>query len=92
MMRSGVADQPERSIQFLRPIPTWSGGLRAFLRPFPGFRRQLLALYRQVAWLVTACNLPARLRTLWRANAREMTTPIVHRSKRPRKAKSPRPF
>jgi hypothetical protein len=29
---------------------------------------------------------------LWRVNAREMTTPSFHRSKRPRKAKSPRPF
>jgi hypothetical protein len=92
MMRSGVADQPERSIQFLRPIPIWSGGLRALLRAFPRFTRNLLVVYRQVAWLLTACNLPARLRTLWRVNAREMTTPTFHRSKRPSKAKSPRPF
>lgn len=90
MMRSGVADQPEH--QFLRPIPTWSGGLRALLRPFPGFTRHLSALYRQVAWLLSARNLPALLRMLWRVNAREMTTPSFHRSKRPRKAKSPRPF
>jgi len=92
MMRSGVADQPERSIQFLRPIPIWSGGLRAILRSLPGFTRHVLAIYRQVAWLLSARNLPALLRTLWRVNAREMTSPMYHRTKRPRKAKSPRPF
>jgi hypothetical protein len=91
-MRSGVAGQPERSIQFLRPIPSWFGGLRAVLRPFPRFTRNLLAIIRQVAWLLTTCNLPAQLISLWRLNAREMTAPLLHRSKRPRKAKSPRPF
>jgi hypothetical protein len=82
MTRSGVADQPERSNQFLRTFPLLMGSLRVISRP--------------VAWLLTACNLPAQLgaqlRTLWRWMAREMTEPRFHRFKKPRKAKSPRPF
>ena len=77
MMRSGVADQPERS----NPIP----------RPFPALSGSLLAIFRQVAWLLAASNLPSKLRTLWRLLAREMTAPLFHH-KRPRKAKTPRPF
>ena len=78
MTRSGVADQPERSNQFLRTFPLLMGSLRAISRP--------------VAWLLTACNLPSKLGTLWRATAREMTVPRFHHAKRPRKAKAPRPF
>jgi hypothetical protein len=88
MMRSGVADQPERTNQFLRPFPPLTGSLLDSFRPL----KKLRAIFRQVAWLLTACNLPARLRTLWRSNARGMTAPMFHRSKKPRKAKSPRPF
>jgi hypothetical protein len=77
MMRSGVADQPERS----NPIP----------RPFPALTGSLLAIFRQVAWLLAASNLPSKLRTLWRLIMREMTTPQFQH-KPPRKAKSPRPF
>ena len=76
MMRSGVADQPERQIH--RPLPALTGGL--------------LGLFKQVAWLLTASNLASKLRTMWRVVAREMTEPHTHRSKRPRKAKAPRPF
>jgi hypothetical protein len=32
------------------------------------------------------------IRTLWRLLAREMTEPKFHRTKKPRKAKAPRPF
>lgn len=77
MMRSGVADQPERS----NPIP----------RHFPALTGSLLTIFRQVAWLLAACNLPPQLRTLWRLIAGEMTAPLFHH-KRPRKAKTPRPF
>jgi hypothetical protein len=77
MMRSGVADQPERSNPSPRLFPTFAVGVRA--------------IFRQVAWLMTACNLPTQIRTLWRLLAREMTIPRSH-SKRPRKAKAPRPF
>ena len=77
MMRSGVADQPERSNPSPRFFPTFAVGVRA--------------IFRQVAWLLTACNLPTQIRTLWRLLAREMTSPRFH-SKRPRKAKAPRPF
>ena len=76
-MRSGVADQPERSKPSPRHFPTFAVGVRA--------------IFRQVAWLLTACNLPTQIRTLWRLLAREMTIPRTH-SKRPRKAKAPRPF
>ena len=77
MMRSGVADQPERT---------------KILRPFPAFTGNLLDIFRQVAWLLTACNLPSKLRALWRVTAREMTAPRFDPSKRPRKAKAPKPF
>jgi len=87
MTRSGVADQPERPNQFLRPFPAIGGSLLNIFRP----GKNLRAIFRQVAWLLTACNLPSRLRTLWRLIAREMTAPVFH-AKRPRKAKSPRPF
>jgi hypothetical protein len=53
---------------------------------------QLLPLFRQIGWLLTASNLPSKLRTLWRLIAREMTEPKFASSKRPRKAKAPRPF
>ena len=88
MMRSGVADQPERPSQFLRPFPPLTGSLLHIFTP----GEKLRAILRQAAWLWTACNLPARLRTLWRSMAREMTVPRFHRSKKPRKAKAPRPF
>ena len=91
MTRSGVAGQPERPSQFLRPIPIWIAALRDLIRP-SAFKGTLLAIFRQVAWLLTACNLPAQLRTWWRFNAREMTAPIFHGSKRPRKSKAPKPF
>jgi hypothetical protein len=32
------------------------------------------------------------IRTLWRLLAREMTEPRVHKTKKPRKHKAPRPF
>jgi hypothetical protein len=90
MMRSGVADQPERTNQFLRPFPfpTLPGSLLGIFRP----GKKLLAIFRQDAWLWAAYNLPAQLRTLWRSIAREITARRFHRSKKPRKAKSPRPF
>jgi hypothetical protein len=77
-MRSGVAEQPERSSRIPRPVPA--------------VKARLLAIYRQVGWLLVASNLPSKLKTLWRLIAREMTEPHFHRSKRPRKHKSPRPF
>ncbi|MGA2903837.1 MAG: hypothetical protein ABSD98_08395 [Candidatus Korobacteraceae bacterium] len=88
MTRSGVADQPERTNQFLRPFPLLLGTLLGIFRP----GKHLRAIFRQVAWLLTACNLPSQLRTLWRLVAREMTVPSFHHSKRPRKVKAPRPF
>jgi hypothetical protein len=88
MTRSGVADKPERSSQIPRPFDFLVENLLCVFRP----GKTLRSIFRQVAWLVTACNLPSKLRTLWRLNAREMTEPHVHRSKKPRKAKSPRPF
>ena len=88
MTRSGVADQPERSSQIPRPFPFLTGNLLDIFRP----GKTLRSIFRQVAWLLTACNLPSMLRTLWRLNAREMTVPMFHRCKKPRKAKSPRPF
>ena len=87
MTRSGVADQPERPNTFLRPFPA-AGSLFDIFRP----GKQLRAIFRQVAWLLAAWNLPSQLRTLWRLIAREMTAPLFHHSKRPRKAKAPRPF
>lgn len=77
MTRSGVADQPERPTLIHRLLAASSEGA--------------LAIFRQAAWLLTACNLPAQLRALWRAMARDMTTPRF-RVKRPQKAKVPRPF
>jgi len=87
-MRSGVADQPERSIPIPRPFPFLKGNLLDIYR----LGKTLRAMFRQVAWLLTACNLPSKLGTLWRATAREMTVPRFHHAKRPRKAKAPRPF
>jgi hypothetical protein len=77
MMRFGVADQPKRP--------------NLLLRPFPALKGSLLAIFWQVGWLLAACNLPSKLKTLWRLIAREMTMPAFHH-KPPRKAKSPRPF
>ena len=88
MMRSGVADQPERPKPILRPFPALTGNLLDIFRP----GEKLRAIFRQVAWLLTVRNLPSTLRTLWRLIAREMTTPLFRNSKRPRKAKAPRPF
>jgi hypothetical protein len=87
MMRSGDADQPERPKPILRPFPALRGNLLDIFRP----GEKLRAIFRQVAWLFTTSNLPSKLRALWRLMAREMTAPLFH-SKRPRKAKSPRPF
>ena len=87
-MRSGDADQPERTKPILRPFPAITANLLDIFRP----GKQLRAIFRQVAWLLTACNLPSKLGTLWRATAREMTVPRFHHAKRPRKAKAPRPF
>jgi hypothetical protein len=88
MMRSGVADQPERKNHFLRHFPGLTGNLLDIFRP----GKKLRAIFRQVGWLLTACNLPSKLGTLWRATAREITVPRFHHAKRPRKAKAPRPF
>ena len=88
MMRSGAADQPERSSPIPRPFPFFKGNLLDIYR----LGSTLRAIFRQVAWLLTACNLPSKLGTLWRATAREMTVPRFHHAKRPRKAKAPRPF
>ena len=88
MMRSGVAEQPERPSPFLRPFPFVKGKLLDIFKPGEILR----AIFRQDAWLMWACNLPAQLRTLWRSIAREITLPRFHRSKKPRKAKAPRPF
>jgi hypothetical protein len=52
----------------------------------------LLSLFRQVGWLLTASNLPSKLKTLWRLIAREITEPRFHRSRKPRKVKAPKPF
>jgi len=86
-MRSGVADQPERPKPILRPFPTLMGNLLDIFRP----AKPLRAIFRQLAWLMATSNLPSKLRTLWRVTAREMTFGF-HHSKRPRKAKTPRPF
>ena len=88
MMRSGVAEQPERTSPFLRPIPFLTGNLLDIIKP----GKTLRSIFRQDAWLSAACNLPAQLRSLWRSIAREITLPRFHRSKKPSKAKSPRPF
>lgn len=88
MMRSGEAGQPERAKPTLRHFPALMGNLLDIYRP----AQKLRAIIKQVAWLLTACNLPSRLKTLWRLIAREVTAPLFHHSKRPRKAKSPRPF
>jgi hypothetical protein len=88
MMRSGDADQPERTKPILRPFPAITANLLDIFRP----GKKLRAIFRQVAWLLTACNLPSKLRTLWRVTAREMTAPRFDPSKRPRKAKAPKPF
>jgi hypothetical protein len=88
MMRSGVAEQPERTSPFLRPIPFLKGKLPDIIKP----GKTLRSIFRQDAWLWAARNLSAQLRTLWRSIAREITLPRFHRSKKPRKAKSPRPF
>ena len=87
MTRSGVADQPERSSPIPRPLPFLTGNLLDIFR----LGNSLRAIFRQVAWLLTACNLPSKLRALWRLSARQMTQPQFH-FKPPRKAKSPRPF
>ena len=73
-MRSGVADQPERK-PIPPPLPRPHGNLLDIFRP----GEKLRAIFRQVAWLLTACNLPSQLRTLWRVIAREMTAPAFHR-------------
>lgn len=92
MMRSGVADQPERKNKFLRPFPPRTGNPLNIFGPW----EKLLDIFRQVPWLLAAWNLPSQiitqLKTLWRSNAREMTAPRFHHAKRPRKAKAPRPF
>jgi hypothetical protein len=62
------------------------------LHTFRARTGSLLAIVRQVAWLLTARNLPSTLRTLWRLIAREITEPRFLHTKRPRKAKAPRPF
>ncbi len=87
-MRSGVADQPERTNQFLRPFPVLTGNLLDIFRP----GKTLRSIFRQVAWLYAACNLPSKLRTLWRLNAREMTVHRFRHSKPPRKTVILRPF
>jgi len=91
-MRSGVADQPERTSRFLRPLPFLTGNLLDIFRP----GKNLRAMFRQVAWLLTACNLPSRvvtqLRTLWRSMARELTVHRHRQSKPPRKTVILRPF
>ena len=56
------------------------------LRPFPALTGSLLAIFRKVGRILTA-----KLKILWRLNARDMTAPAFHH-KRPRKAKSLRPF
>ena len=76
--RPGVAGQPGRT----KPTP----------RKYQSLKPRLLSLFRQVGWLLTASNLPSKLRTLWRLIARELTESKFHHSKRPRKAKAPRPF
>jgi hypothetical protein len=88
MKRSGVADEPERTNQFLRHFPPLTVSLLDIFRP----GEKLRAIFRQAAWLWTTSNLSSKLRTLWRFNAREMTAARFHHSKRPRKAKSPRFF
>jgi hypothetical protein len=88
MTRSGVADEPERSSQTPRLFPFLTENLLCVFRP----GKTLRSIFRQDAWLLMLCNLPAQLRTLWRSIAREITAPMFHRSKKPRKAKSPRPF
>jgi uncharacterized coiled-coil protein SlyX len=72
----GVADQPERTKQFLRPFPLLTGN------PLDIFRlgQILRAMFRQFAWLWTACNLPVQLRTLWRSMAHEITAPLARRA------------
>jgi hypothetical protein len=42
--------------------------------------------------MLTASSLPSKLKTLWRLIAREITEPRFHRSRKPRKAKAPKPF
>ena len=65
--RPGVAGQPGRN----ETKPPQISGRIGQTSP----RRTPDSLFRQVGWLLTACNLPAFLRTLWRLNAREITEP-----------------
>ncbi len=87
MMRSGDAHYVPQPKPILRPCPVVASNMLDIFRP----AQKLPAIFRQIAWLTTVSNLPSKLRTLWRVTAREMTVPHFH-SKRPRKAKSPRPF
>jgi hypothetical protein len=84
---SGDAHHTAQPKPALRPCPAIIANLLDIFRP----GKNLRAIFRQDAWLSTISNLPSKLRALWRVTAREMTTPHVH-SKRPRKAKAPRPF
>lgn len=86
-MRSPDMDHMARP----KPIPRPCPAIIANLLDIFGSGKKPPAIFRQIAWLTTVSNLPSKLRTLWRVTAREMTAPPFH-SKRPRKAKSPRPF
>jgi hypothetical protein len=84
----GDADHTARPKLILYPCPTLAANLPDVFRP----GKNLRAIFRQIAWLTTFSNLPSKLRTLWRVTAREITEPRFGHSKRPRKAKAPRPF
>ena len=87
-MRSGDAEHMARPNPILCPCPTLAANLLDVFRP----AKNRHAIFRQDAWLSTMSNLPSKLRTLWRVTAREITEPRLGHSKRPRKAKAPRPF
>lgn len=87
-MRSGDVEHMARPNPIPYPCPTLAANLLDVFRP----AKNLHAIFRQDAWLSTISNLASKLRTLWRVTAREITEPRFGHSKRPRKAKAPRPF
>ena len=73
MMRSGVADQPERTNQFLRPFPFPSGKPAGHLQAGEKTARHLPAGCLALDGLQPA----GTAQNLWRSIAREMTAPQV---------------
>jgi hypothetical protein len=84
--RSGVAEKPGRR----KPLPRRYRSIK----PTTAAWDAILALFRQIGWLLVTSNLASKLKTYWRILARELTVPTLHKTKKPRKHKSSimRPF